>query len=154
MGRESIKEKAEAWMMQAARSQGTLPPEIQIVHAESGEHAQSERIIVEATVSEELLEVRQALPGGEIIQGFNVEIEIELRSTNRNAAQIDDIFAAIERALFNPDCVTFAKEMFNLLEFFPERMSVAGSRGRNTRNRSRKFPFVLSEKNLAPAVSR
>lgn len=145
MGRESIKNKSESWLIQAARSQGTLPPEIQIVHAESGEHAKSERIIVEATVGEQQLEGPK---------GFPVEIEIELRSTNRSAEQIDDIFTAIERALFKPNAVAFAKQLFTVLEFFPEKMSVDGSRGKNTRNRSRKFPFVVVEKGLVTASSR
>lgn len=145
MGRESIKNKAESWMMQAARADGTLPPGMQVVHAESGEYAKSERIIVEATVGEQQLEGPK---------GFPVEIDVELRSTNRNADQVDDIFAAIERALFDPNCIAYAAQLFDVLEFFPEKMTVAGSRGRNTRNRSRKFPFVVVEKGLATADSR
>lgn len=124
----------EDWAITALGTVSALSG-IQIDHIDAPGQANQERIIVGAVVEERELEGAQLYPA---------EIEIELSTTDRDAAAGDAIFAAIE-SLFNSfptgASLTFIQANYEMLYFFEEEMSSADSRGPNTRHRSRKYPF-------------
>lgn len=130
MSAQSLKWKTEQWAIDTLSLVAALN-QIQKLHVDSGAPAEQERIICSATVHQRELEGPAAFP---------VDLEIELRSTNRDATAVDQIFAAIEAALL-PPAVTDVQAYFSYLIFFPESMDSRADRGDNSRIRSRTYPF-------------
>jgi hypothetical protein len=127
----SLKSKVELWVI-AALAAGSLPGGLAVRQIDSDTEAPQERVIVNATVGERQLEGPEA---------YAVDINIELRSTTRDAAAVDSIFDAVEAAIEDADAGTG----FSVLVFFFERASSDSSRGGNTRTRSRTYPAVALE---------
>lgn len=113
-----------------------LPP---VVHHDSAADAQAERIILTATTGIE------DPAGGNI---FQTELEAELRTTTRDAAAEDAIFALFEKAMTNipdvPAAIAFGTA--NLpggVMLDNEESENARSDSKDTRKRSRKYKFFV-----------
>lgn len=126
----SLKYQTEQWAIDTLSLVAALN-QTQKLHVDSGDDAKQDRIICSATVHQQELEGPQAFP---------VDLNIELRSTSRNAEQVDALFAAIEQALL-PPAVTNVQAYFSYLIFFPENMDSRADRSDNSRIRSRTYPF-------------
>lgn len=131
----SLKSKAETWCIACLRTSPALAG-LQVNPVDSSEMAKSERIVVSATVGEKLQEG---------IQPYVVEVEVELFETGQDAESVDAIFDAIEQAFLSPTsaAMNLALSLFSWLLFRTEEMQAAADRGRNTRHRSRRYPFQI-----------
>ena len=140
---QSLKIALEQWCIQCVSLSGltgTLP----LVNVDSGAIAAQERAIFSATIGEKQLEGAKC---------YAATVEIELRSTNRDATAVDSVFASIEAAFVYPvsSAVAYAGMLFTELRFFPENMESEASREDNTRRRSRTYPFTVLPQSGAPA---
>ncbi len=113
-----------------------LPP---VVHHDSSADAETERIILTATTGVE------DPAGGNV---FQTELEAELRTTTRNAAAEDTIFALFEKTMTNiaesPAAIAFGTA--NLpggVMLDNEESENARSDSKDTRKRSRKYKFFV-----------
>lgn len=132
----SLKIALETWAIGAVASAGGILTGIQTAHVDDSSQAKQERLIFGATVKD------QELQGAEY---YVTDLQIELRDSNRNAAQVDAIFAFLEQLFKSMSAVNnySAGTYFTELIFFPEDMDSKADRSDNSRIRSRTYPFRL-----------
>lgn len=96
------------------------------------------RLIVTAEIEDQQLE------GAEC---YAVEIQVELRSNSTEAAEPDAIFKQVEACFYGLSTAALgqAGTLFEVLIFYPERMTSEDARAQNTRHRERSFPFDVLE---------
>lgn len=128
--------KLEEFGIIAATAATTIPSTLAKVHHDESDEAKTERLIFFATTGEE------DPPDSRV---FNTSLQIELRSTSRDAEEIDSIFAAIEAAFSLPNVIQ------SVMDFFPgglwynqEQSNNDRTESRDTRKRSRTYAFNVA----------
>jgi hypothetical protein len=130
----SLKIALESWAMGAVASAGGILTGIQTAHVDDSSQVKQERLIFGATVHSQELQGAQYFP---------TDLQIELRDSDRDAANSDAIFAFIEQLFKSMSKVNNyqAATYFTELIFFPEEMDSKADRSDNSRIRSRTYPF-------------
>lgn len=128
--------KLEEFGIFAAIAAIAIPATLPKVHHDESEQAASERLIFFAVTGSEN-------PAG--AQVFDTTLEIELRTTNRDAAAVDAMFASIEAAFALPEVINSAQSLFpGGLWYSQEESSNAREDSRDTRRRSRTYNFSVA----------
>lgn len=128
---QSLKRDVEDWSIAAVTDGGGVGG-IQLVHQSDTEQAQMERLIFDAKA------------GGKSSDGpkaFDVELKIELRSTNLDAEAVDAIFASVEEDMSQYLASDVATGLFSVLIPQPWRQSSESSDVHNTRHRETSYYF-------------
>lgn len=137
---ESIKYTLEEFGITVASGLG-LPD---LEHVDSANKADQERLIFSANIGDKKLEAAKM---------YGCELEVELRSTDRDSDAVDAIFETLESAMLTAlqniaagaDCAALDFVEANYSDFigYPENWSSSDARGPNSRHRIRKYPFDL-----------
>lgn len=129
--------KLEEWAIAQCNAAASLPDTLQLRHHDDADQAATERIFFKATTGE------QNPPGLEI---YNTALLVEFRSTNRNSAQTDAIFAEMFAIFTRPIGNIPENSYFTAgLWFDQEESTNARNDGDNTRDRSRTFAFQVGQ---------
>lgn len=146
----SWERKLELYGIAAARASTIIPQSLPKVCHDESAPADVERLVFTATTG------NQDPPDAQI---YDTELLVELRSTNRNAEQLDEIWAEIEKSFQKPAALIVAMNLFPAgLWFLDERSENDRSDSPNTRKRSRRFFFSVghiegAEPPVPPQVS-
>lgn len=130
MSLETLAYNVETWAIAAVQQGSSLT--LQMLHVDDSAMAAQERLIFHAQALE------KQLPGP---QCNEVNLVIELRSTDRNAQDVDQIYSQVEAAMQLPGAIVIADSLFSVLVFYPERMTSQTDRTQNSRVRMRTYPF-------------
>jgi len=124
------------WTIYAVRSFATLPFSLQIVPFVSSEDAKAERLVVKVVEGEQYLEADQ---------GFNDTMTLTFKTTKRDAAAVNDLWARIDAALIaglqTDGSNTRALTIFSRLDFLTENATTDLSSTTNFRHFSRTIPL-------------
>lgn len=124
------------WIIYAIRSFATLPFSLQIEPYVSSADAKAERLVVKVVEGEQYLEADQ---------GFNDTLTLTFKTTKRDAAAVNDLWAKVDEALIaglqTEGSNTEALTLFSRLDFLTENATTDLTHGANTRQFSRTIPL-------------
>lgn len=126
------------WVIYAIRAFATLPFSLQIVPFVSSEEAKAERLVVKVTEGLQYLEADQ---------GFSDVLTLTFKTTKRDAAAVNDLWAKIDAALIagllNDTSNTSALTLFSQLILITEEAATEKSNTPNFRHFSRTIPLKV-----------
>lgn len=126
------------WVIYAIRTFATLPFSLQIVPFVSSEEAKAERLVVKVTEGPQYLEADQ---------GFSDVLTLTFKTTKRDAAAVNDLWAKIDAALIagllNDTSNTSALTLFSQLILITEEATTDKSSTPNFRHFSRTIPLKV-----------
>lgn len=127
------------WTIYAIRTFATLPFSLQIVPFVSSEDAKAERLVVKVTDGGNYLEADQ---------GFDGTMTLMFKTTKRDAAEVNDLWAKIDAALIaglqTDGSNTRAITIFSRLDFLTENATTELSNTTNFRHFSRTIPLHVN----------
>lgn len=128
----TIGNKIEQWAIEAMRTAGTLPFDLQVESFNSSIATKNERLVVKAEVGERMLE-------GE--KPYACELEVAFHTVNRSAEEADDLFAKVEASLISPVTSTYVNANFTWLLVMTESAKTTLSNQSNFRVYTRAIPL-------------